>query len=123
MNKQCNELDVSIHFLDAKDSYTKDLTTKPYMEAIPYIPLVPDDNATTKNRQDIKWFLGKCTTRDLMDVRSHPTLEQLAMKLLKIQARVKRTRKLWRISPVLGPTVFSYMVEPDGFMNGAFFEV
>ena len=81
--------------------------------------------ATTKNRKDMKWFLSKCTTRDLMDVRSRPTLEQIAMKLLKIQARVKRTRKLWRISPVLEarPTVFSYMYEPNGFMNGAILEV
>ena len=74
MNKKCNELDVSMYFLDAKDSYTKDLTTKPYMEAIPYIPLVPDDNATTKNRQDdtlkkkrdkedirpVCWYDGRC---------------------------------------------------------------
>ena len=55
-----------MYFLDAKDSYTKDLTTKPYMEAIPLIPLIPDDKATTKNRKDMKWFLSQCTTRDLM---------------------------------------------------------
>lgn len=95
-------------------------------EAVEHLRMCHESHlATTKNLTDVRWFMDKCTTRDLMKVRKRPTLEQMAIKLLKIQVRVKRTKKLWQIMQVSDKhhTLFSYMVEPNGCMNVAVFEV
>ena len=85
-----------------------------------------DKKATEQNKKEIFQYCRACYSPDqTLRPLKRPTLAEFAFEFYKLQARVRRTKKLWQITRLAnnGSTPFTYMYEPDGTLRTRLFDV
>ena len=85
-----------------------------------------DKKATEQNKKEIFQYCRACYSPDqTLRPLKRPTLAEFAFEFYKLQARVRRTKKLWQITrlPNNGCTPFTYMYEPDGTLRTRLFDM